>query len=98
MIGNENIRDQRWLSSRDLQLKIDIFQNLVPKELSAFCFLVYQCIGCRSGPVLCESKKFFLGRRVTLPPELPIDAPIFRTYSCVNLIKDVSRRVGEELI
>ena len=42
--------------------------------------------------LMWEKKVFFLGRRVTPPPELPIDAPIFRTYPWVNLIKDVSRR------
>ena len=56
VIRNENIRDQRW-SSRDLQLKIDTKGTTV----SAFWFLVYQYIGCRSGPSLYERKKVFAG-------------------------------------
>ena len=57
VIRNKNIRDQRWLSSRDLQLKIDTKGTTV----SAFWFLVYQYIGCRSGPALYERKKVFAG-------------------------------------
>ena len=46
-------------------------------------------------PPYMKEKRFLGGKRVTLPPELPIDAPIFRSYPCVNLKMS---RVGGELI
>ena len=36
-------------------------------------------------PSYMKEKRFLLGKRVTLPPELPIDAAIFRSYPFVNL-------------
>ena len=43
-------------------------------------------------PPYMKEKRSLLGERDTLPPELPIDAAIFRTYPCVNLKMS---RVGE---
>ena len=36
-------------------------------------------------PPYMKEKRFLLGERVTLPPELPMDAAIFRSYPYVNL-------------
>jgi len=46
-------------------------------------------------PPYMKEKKFLLGKRDTLPPELPIDASIFRSYPYVNLKMS---RLGGELI
>ena len=36
-------------------------------------------------PPYMKEKRFLLGKRSTLPPELPMDAAIFRSYPYVNL-------------
>ena len=36
-------------------------------------------------PPYMKEKRFLLDERVTLPPELPMDAAIFRSYPYVNL-------------
>lgn len=82
LIRNESIRDQRWLSSRNLQLKIDIFQSLV---VSVYWLSIWSRL-------MWEKKVFFWVEGSPFHLSYRIDAPIFRTYPCVNLIKDVSRR------
>ena len=46
-------------------------------------------------PPYMKEKRSLLGKRDTLPPELPIDAAIFRSYPYVNLKMS---RLGGELI
>ena len=46
-------------------------------------------------PSYMREKSFFPGRRDTLPPELPIDAAMFRSYPYENLKMS---RLGGELI
>ena len=36
-------------------------------------------------PPYMKEKRFLLGEKVTLPPELPMDVGIFRSYPYVNL-------------
>ena len=46
-------------------------------------------------PPYMKEKRFLLGKRDTPPPELPIDAAIFRSYLYVNFKMS---RLGGELI
>ena len=79
------------LSSRDSQLKIDVFQNLLPKALRKLSGVSVYWLSIWSR-LMWEKKVFFWVEGSPFHLSYRIDAPIFRTYPCVNLIKDVSRR------